>query len=176
MSQPTVYIRTVQQEEVAQLRTISINTFLETFAGSNTAADMDRYLEENMTEAKLLQEMANEESAFYFACVDDEIAGYLKVNTGAAQTELQQENSLEVERIYIPGAFQGLQIGRKLMDTALELAVAQGKTFVWLGVWEHNLKAIQFYRKFGFEIFDRHVFRLGSDEQTDVLMKVTLSP
>ncbi len=175
MTPSNVHIRAVKQDETASLRTISSNTFLETFAGSNTAEDINAYVAENMSEAKLEQEMATEGSAFYFILVDDLIAGYLKVNTGAAQTEPQPETYLEVERIYLAQQYQGLQLGRKLMDKALELAVAQEKTFVWLGVWEHNLKAIQFYQKFGFEIFDRHIFRLGSDEQTDVLMKVATS-
>lgn len=169
-----VSIIEVKKEEASRLRAISISTFLETFAASNTAADMDRYLENKMSEVQLLEELETEGSVFCFALAEQEPAGYLKVNTGTAQTELQQENGLEVERIYVAGKYQGLHIGRQLMEKALAVAKAQNKDFVWLGVWEHNHKAIQFYRKYGFEIFDRHVFRLGNDEQTDVMMKVAL--
>jgi ribosomal protein S18 acetylase RimI-like enzyme len=175
MTQSTVHIRAVQQNEIAGLRAISISTFLEAFASSNTDEDIAVYLEENMSEAKLAAELDTEGSAFYFICADGRTAGYLKVNVGAAQTEPQPDTYLEIERIYVAKEYQGLQLGRRLMEKALELAAGQGKTYVWLGVWEHNLNAIQFYRKFGFEIFDRHIFRLGSDEQTDVLMKVALN-
>ena len=41
-------------------------------------------------------------------------------------------------------------------------------------VWEENLRAIRFYEKNGFKTFDKHVFRLGSDEQTDIMMKLEL--
>ncbi len=170
-----VSIVPVAREDLGLLRQISIDTFLETFASSNTREDMDRYLEENMKEEKLLQEWITAGSSFYFAYVGDELAGYLKTNTGAAQTELKEGEGLEIERIYVSGAFQGMQLGQQLMAKALETARAQNKSFVWLGVWEHNHKAIGFYRKNGFEIFDKHIFRLGSDEQTDVLMKVTLT-
>jgi ribosomal protein S18 acetylase RimI-like enzyme len=56
----------------------------------------------------------------------------------------------------------------------LEIAKLKKSDFVWLGVWEHNKKAIGFYRKNGFEVFDHHVFVLGNDHQTDLLMKKTV--
>lgn len=170
-----VSIVPVAREALGLLQQISTSTFLETFATSNTREDMDRYLEENMTEEKLLEEWSTVGSSFYFAYVDEALAGYLKTNTGAAQTELKEDNGLEIERIYVSGAYQGMQLGQQLMAKAQEAARAQNKSFVWLGVWEHNHKAIGFYRKNGFEIFDQHVFRLGNDEQTDVLMKLILT-
>ena len=78
---------------------------------------------------------------------------------------------MEIERIYATRAFQGRGIGKRLMATALEAAQEAGVNWVWLGVWEHNQKAIAFYERQGFEPFGRHSFRLGDDEQTDVMMK-----
>jgi ribosomal protein S18 acetylase RimI-like enzyme len=43
-----------------------------------------------------------------------------------------------------------------------------------LGVWEENHRALAFYTKNGFIAFDKHIFRLGNDEQTDIMMKLTL--
>ncbi|HAN77391.1 MAG TPA: GNAT family N-acetyltransferase, partial [Bacteroidales bacterium] len=90
-----------------------------------------------------------------------------------AQTE-PYNHAIEIERIYILKEFHGKQIGQLLYDKAIEIGQQQNADFVWLGVWEKNLRAIAFYKKNGFEEFDKHFFRLGNDLQTDILMKLSL--
>jgi len=170
-----IEIREIPPDELEALYKISVSTFTETFAASNTQENMQRYLDQHMTMDRLQQELSTPGSAFFFALVNEQVAGYLKVNTGAAQTEPLGEDSLEVERIYVDKSYKGLGIGRLLMDKAFALAKAQGCSMVWLGVWEHNEAAIAFYRKLGLEPFDTHVFYLGDDRQTDILMKSVLS-
>jgi ribosomal protein S18 acetylase RimI-like enzyme len=46
---------------------------------------------------------------------------------------------------------------------------------IWLGVWEKNHNAIGFYTKNGFITFDKHLFLLGDDQQTDLLMKLEIN-
>ena len=98
----------------------------------------------------------------------------LKINVGSAQTELKDDKALEIERIYVISKFQGKKIGQLLYDYALDLAMQGKYDYIWLGVWEENQKAIKFYTKNGFVEFDKHVFRLGNDEQTDIMMKLSL--
>jgi diamine N-acetyltransferase len=102
------------------------------------------------------------------------VIGYLKVNSADAQTELKNLQALEIERIYVKKEFQGKKAGQFMYEKALELANQQKAPYLWLGVWERNAKAIRFYKKNGFVEFDKHRFMLGSDEQTDLLMKVDL--
>jgi ribosomal protein S18 acetylase RimI-like enzyme len=106
---------------------------------------------------------------------DQKEIGYLKVNEGAAQTELKNLQALEIERIYVKKEFQDKKVGQLLFEKALELAKLQGAPYIWLGVWEKNLKAIRFYKRNGFVEFDKHIFKVGTDEQTDLLMKIDLS-
>lgn len=115
--------------------------------------------------------MQNSNSEFYFLYFQNELAGYLKINIGKAQTELQNESALEIERIYVLQQFQGKQLGQALMQKAIDIAKQKKCTYLWLGVWEKNTKAISFYLKQGFVQFDRHVFKLGNDIQNDILMK-----
>ena len=61
-----------------------------------------------------------------------------------------------------------------LYDKAIEIAKEKDAEYVWLGVWEENSRAIRFYKKNGFVEFDKHIFKLGDDEQTDVMMKLRL--
>jgi ribosomal protein S18 acetylase RimI-like enzyme len=159
----SIEIRKVTASDAGVLQEIGRQTFYETFAGGNTAEDMQKYLEESFGVDKLAFELADPESEFYFATLDNKVIGYLKINTGQAQTELKDENSIEIERIYVLKEFQGRHVGQILFEKALAVAERSSADYVWLGVWERNHKAISFYRKKGFDEFDRHIFRLGSD-------------
>lgn len=170
-----ITIRKINSTEVEKLQQISRQTFYETFAENNSAENMNKYLEDNLSIDRLASELSDPSSSFYFAEKDNEVIGYLKLNTADAQTELVNKNALEIERIYVIKNFQGLKIGQLLFDHAIKVAREINAEYVWLGVWEHNTKAINFYKKNGFEEFDRHKFILGDDEQTDVMMKLPLS-
>lgn len=168
-------IRKAIEGDVSLLQHVGRKTFYETFASANSEKDMVEYLENGFSESKILEELHDDESAFYLA-YDGEIAmGYLKLNWGHAQTELSGESSaLEIERIYVLQEFQGKQVGQALYAKAVEIAQQKRVHFIWLGVWEENSKAIRFYEKNGFVAFDKHISRLGRDEQTDIIMKKML--
>lgn len=157
--------------DINQLQKIGRQTFFETFAALNTQENMHKYLEENFSLEKLTKELNNKDSEFYFAMLDDNAIGYLKLNYGQSQTELKDNQSLEIERIYVEKAFHGKKVGQVLYEKAIEVAERANVSYVWLGVWEKNTRAVNFYKKNGFIEFDKHIFRLGNDEQTDILMK-----
>ena len=161
--------------DLKELQELGKKTFYESFAADNTADNMQYYLDTNFTDEKLGEEINNPYSEFYFAKIDDEAIGYLKINSGTAQTELQDDDkALELERIYVLQEFQGKKIGQILFDKALEVAKEKNADYIWLGVWEKNLKAIRFYEKNGFVSFGTHLFKLGDDEQTDIIMRLIL--
>jgi ribosomal protein S18 acetylase RimI-like enzyme len=135
---------------------------------------MQKYLDENFNPEKLAAELHNEYSEFYFAFADDKLIGYLKINRGPAQTTAQDDSFLEIERIYVLKEYHGKQAGQVLFETALNRARELQSKYIWLGVWEKNPRAIAFYRKNGFLEFDKHVFILGDDRQTDIMMKLPL--
>lgn len=167
----------IEKASVIDLKTlqeIGRDTFFETFAESNTEENMQQYLSVNFSLHKLSAELAESDSHFYIA-FDDELAiGYLKVNAGQMQTELRGDHSLEIERIYVLSAYHGKNVGKVLYEQALLVAADLGKSLIWLGVWEKNPKAIRFYEKNGFVAFDTHIFKMGDDEQTDVMMRKNL--
>ncbi len=164
-------ISKVTLSDIVQLQQIGRQTFFETFSSDNTEEDMQKYLEEEFSISKLIGELSSPGSEFYYAQSENGIIGYLKINFGTSQTELKDENALEIERIYVLQAFQGKKIGQLLYEKALEIAGQRNADYIWLGVWEENLKAINFYKKNGFTAFDKHIFKLGNDEQTDIMMK-----
>lgn len=162
--------------DATTLLELARQTFTDTFGAVNSTENMQAYVNEAFTENKLLAELNNPSSLFYFANVNGKPAGYLKLNFGAAQTDLKDEPGLEIERIYVLQAFHGQKVGQALIDYAIAVAAAHGAAYIWLGVWELNPRAIRFYEKNGFAPFGTHVFQLGNDAQTDVLMKRLMPP
>ena len=161
-------------EDIKKLQTIAKQTFTETFGSQNTAEDLAKFLNEEYDFDKLKAEVENPETFYYFCYFDDEPAGYLKLNIGSAQTESDYPEALEIQRIYVLRKFQGKRIGLAMMQQALTKAKELNKSQVWLGVWEHNLKAQAFYEKSGFKKVGAHVFVLGDDKQTDYILLKTL--
>ena len=161
-------------EELEMIQNIGRQTFYETFAESNSEETMKIYLEESFNTEKVSSQLNNPDSYFFIAWEEDIPVGYLKLNSGSAQTELQDDTSIEIERIYVKKSHHGQKVGQLLYDKALETAQNLNKSYLWLGVWEENLRAVNFYKKNGFEIFGTHIFRLGGDEQTDLMMKKVL--
>ena len=170
----SISIKKVGIEELAALQTISRETFAQTFDAHNSPEDMQNYLNTSFATDKLKAELCNPESEFYFAKAGDTVIGYLKVNVGSAQTELKDSNAFEIERIYVDQTYLGKKIGQLLFNKAIDLAISKKASYVWLGVWEENHHALAFYRKNGFVPFDKHLFKLGNDEQTDIMMKLEL--
>ncbi len=162
------------EEDLETLVKISKHTFVNTFQEFNDPNDFNAYVEKAFTSQQILSELNNPDSAFYFVKVKDQIAGYLKLNFGPAQTEFKEPETMEIERIYANAEFQGKGIGKLMMDFAIKQARSKSMEYIWLGVWEHNPKAIAFYRKYDFYQFDKHSFKLGTDLQTDILMKLDL--
>lgn len=168
-------IRKATQKDTKLLLNIGRQTFFEKFTENNSEENMLQYAAESYTFEKILSEVNNPNSQFYLATINDQTAGYLKINFGEAQTELQDPQALELERIYVLKEFQGKKIGQLLFEKTLELAKKAAVNYVWLGVWEENKSAIKFYEKNGLKAFSKHIFMLGNDPQTDIMMKIELN-
>ncbi|WP_404328542.1 GNAT family N-acetyltransferase [Mesobacillus maritimus] len=156
--------------DLHQLQEISYETFNETFKHQNSPENMNAYLEKAFNLTQLEKELSNRSSQFFFVYVNQEVAGYLKVNINDAQTEEMGNDSLEIERVYIKNKFQKHGLGKYLLNKAIEIAGEQNKKKIWLGVWEKNENAIAFYKKMGFVQTGAHSFYMGDEEQTDFIM------
>lgn len=136
---------------------------------------MAAYLDKAFNEERLTEELGNPFSEFYFLKDDDKVTGYLKVNRKGAQSEFNDPDSLEIERIYIEEAYQGRGLGTMLLNKAKEIARESNITYLWLGVWEKNPRAIKMYERNGFKLFSDHEFVMGDEIQIDWLMMCRVS-
>jgi ribosomal protein S18 acetylase RimI-like enzyme len=170
----TININKCSLEDLYILQEISYETFNETFKDQNSPENMKAYLEKAFNLKQLEEELFNISSQFFFVYFNNEVAGYLKINTNDAQSEEMGDESLEIERIYIKDKFQKLGIGKCLQNKAMEIAMEHNKKKIWLGVWEKNENAIAFYKKLGFVQTGAHSFYMGDEEQIDFIMTKTL--
>ena len=169
-----IEIRKATIADLEILQKISIQTFKETFATVNTPGNIANYIKDSFSTEQLTAELNNEHSQFYLAYSNAEAVGYLKINFGDAQTETLDGNTMEVHRIYVLQTFHGKNIGQLLLDKVKNIAHSNGVSYIWLGVWEENHRALQFYIKNEFVVFDKHVFTMGNDKQIDLLMQLVI--
>ncbi|WP_348810975.1 GNAT family N-acetyltransferase [Flavobacterium maritimum] len=170
-----IEIRKATIADLETIQSISQKTFMETFAAVNTPENIDNYNQQSFNLEQLTSEINNPDSQYYLAFSESEAVGYLKINFGKAQTEEGKENSLEIQRIYVLQAFHGKKLGQLLVDKAIAVAQQTAVDYIWLGVWEENHRALQFYNKNGFVVFDKHIFTMGNDQQTDLLMQLKMT-
>ena len=169
----SIEIKKITIDKIDPLQRIGQLTFAETYSSENSEENMKAYLDRGFSKEKLKIELNDKNSEFYLAILENNVIGYLKINFGLSQTEIKTENTLEIERIYVLKEFHGKKIGQLLYEKAMDIARRRGVN-IWLGVWEKNPRAIGFYKKNGFVEFDKHIFKLGDDEQTDIMMKLDI--
>lgn len=168
------FIKECSLEDIEKLKYISEKTFCETYSSENTEEDMKNYLKENFSYEHIESEVKNSASRFYIVEHNKEIIAYMKLNFDKAQIDKGHNNTLEVQRIYVLQEYKGNQIGKRLIEKAIQIGRDNDLKYIWLGVWENNINAIKFYEKQGFEKFGTCIFKLGEDEQIDNLMKLIL--
>ncbi len=170
-----VTIVRAKEEDIPALSKLCADTFRETFSHDNTEEELQAFFDETYNHNILKSELGDSESETYLAYVEDELAGYLKVNWGDAQTERELVNAFEVQRLYVLKDYHGQGVGKALFEKALRIAESGDFDWAWLGVWEKNYKAQHFYKCYGFEKFGEHQF-IVTPEKADIdwLLKKSL--
>ena len=159
------------QNDLMELVSISRSTYFNAFIADNSPENMQLYLDSAFSKSDLSDDLENKESEFYFTYLMDVVVGYLKINWRDAQKDIKDKDGFEIERIYVLKEFQRKKLGQQMLDKITEIAKSKNVKYIWLGVWEKNIKAIRFYERNGFERFGEHSFMLGEEKQTDHLMK-----
>ncbi len=152
------------------LAELAARTFYEAFASANTPENMQAYISEAFTVSQLSAEISDPGATFLIAEVDGSPQGYAKLYAGEAPPCIDGPSPVEISRIYIDQTCLGTGLGPALMQACLDEARRAGHQVIFLGVWERNLRAQAFYRKWGFEKVGDHVFQMGDDPQNDWIM------
>ncbi|HEY6954773.1 MAG TPA: GNAT family N-acetyltransferase [Flavisolibacter sp.] len=167
----TLVIREATIQDAILIADISHQTFFETFSPYNSTQNMNKFLGQQFTKGKLMLEVGAKQNIFLLAYEGEDVAGYVKIRDDRVPPGMGKVSALEIARLYAVTSQIGKGVGSQLMQACLQIAKEKNKEWLWLGVWEKNQRAIDFYTKWGFEKFDETDFLLGDDMQRDWLMK-----
>jgi diamine N-acetyltransferase len=168
---PTAFvIRPATSEDAEALTALAEKTFRDAFAADNDPGDMDEYCRNSFSPAIQRQQIADPLIVTLVA-IDPQghMAAFAQLRPGSP-AHGRAPDPVELWRFYVDAAYHGRGLAQQLMDATLDAAAQRGARTIWLGVWEHNGRAQNFYRKSGFADIGSHSFTLGSDPQTDRLM------
>ena len=163
-------IRMAKLSDARALANLAEQTFRDTFADTNTAQDMDLHCQNTYGQAIQLAEIKNPEVVTLVAEDSSQLVAYAQVRWAEVEPCVSGSSPGEIHRLYVDRDWHGKGLAPTLMDVCLKALKARGSDVAWLGVWEHNPRAMAFYRKFGFEAVGDHVFPVGNDPQRDVIM------
>lgn len=163
-------IRRVTIDDVAALAKIARQTFYDTFTGTCTEEDMQLFLDQYYNEEQLGKELMDAETFCFFAEAGGKAVAYLQFKEDYTNFALIKKwKALELKRIYVLKTLHGKGIAQLLIDYFLKFAAEKKYEVVWLGVWEHNIRAQKFYEKYGFiNSGHTHDFPIGNTPQTDI--------
>lgn len=165
-----ISIRMATPADAEFIADLSRSTFYESFAAQNTTENMDKFMNERFTREALIREVGMKNNIFLLAYDEKNCAGYAHLREKSLPPGIESHNAIEIARIYAVSNYIGRGVGKALMKRCIAIAEEKEKEMIWLGVWEHNARAIEFYIRQGFAKFGEHIFMLGNDAQTDWLM------
>jgi ribosomal protein S18 acetylase RimI-like enzyme len=171
-----IALKIASPADAALVSNIGRTTFYETWKNVNSEEDMQLYMNEAFDEAKIRNDLSDTKTNLFLLALDDTSPiGYAKMRRDRNYDEFKREKAIEIERIYVKQEFQKKKIGKLLMDRCIELAKLEKSCWLWFGVNNENIKAMNFYTSYGFTIFGTKKFKLGNAEDEDNLMKLNLA-
>lgn len=171
----TIALRRAALGDAPSLSVLAERTFRDAFGARNSPEDMDVHCARHFSPDIQAREIADKGIVTMLALEDRQFVGFTQMTLNKPQPHVVGEHPAELNRIYVVAQQQGKGVAQALMQQAVADAKAAGADVLWLGVWEHNPKAMAFYRKFGFEIVGSHPFMLGHERQRDLVMSIKLA-
>lgn len=158
-------------DDTEAIRQLAEKTFRDTYTEFNTPENMETHVAKNFSSEAISSDLKSPQNQYFIIEFETETVAFAKLVKDHSTKGLENKKVVEIERFYVDKNLHGQQLGRKLMDFCTNWAKENGFETIWLGVWENNQNAMQFYKKMGFELFDKHVFVLGTEVQTDFTMR-----
>ena len=167
-----ITIRKAGDDDIDGVAALAARSFEDAFGSENDPADIDEYLRTKLSRASFEKQFSDDKSIFLAAHVTSSgaLAGYAKLRISSPNESVSGKDPIEIERIYADNALIGHGVGAALMRACIKEATDRNCGVIWLGVWENNERAIQFYKRWEFEVTGSQSFLLGSDLQNDLIM------
>ena len=169
-----ITVTTATAGDFEMISSLGRRAFYEAFGEYNDPDDMQAYLDLSFNPETIKKQLEDPEVIYFTAKYQDDPVGYAKLKRNSAPPELQGKKCIQLERIYALKAYIGKKVGKVLLETCLETAKQEGFQYLWLGVWQQNKRAIDFYRKFNFETIGVKKFTIGKEVTDDYVMAIKI--
>ena len=174
LAEVSMKIRYGTIDDAAMLAELGAKTFYDTYASDNTAENISAYIGKSFSTEIQSNELADTNIIFLIAELENRPVGYAKLKLDSRDESIRGTKQIEIERIYSLEEYIGRGIGKALMQAAIDDAKQRGCNSIWLGVWEQNSRAINFYKKWGFHEVGSHIFTVGDDPQRDLILELQI--
>ena len=174
MKTESIQIEQANEGQAVLVTELARKTFMETYGETSNQENLQLYIAAHFTEEQIARELSDPVFRFYIAWINNSVAGFVKIRKDRQPKGIVGKNCLEIQRIYVLQEYQGFSIGKELMKLVKNIAKEEGDQVIWLQVWQQNEKAIQFYRKSGFVVYETHTFDFGKEIHQDFLLRFDL--
>jgi diamine N-acetyltransferase len=172
--QSNLDIRQAHRDDAATIIELAQKTFVETYGETNKKENVELYLSTMYNLDRLNAELINPHERFYIASYNGIPVGFTKMRNDRVGRGLEGKKAIEIERIYVLKEYQGFKVGKELLHKCREVASTEGYALIWLQVWQNNARALQFYQKGGFVIYETSTFQFGDELHDDYVMRYDL--
>jgi ribosomal protein S18 acetylase RimI-like enzyme len=169
-----VTMRETTAADAELMARIGRETFDETWNSYYKPEVLNKFLQQNYSVEQIAKDLSDPLFLHFIAFVGEEAAGFVKLSRQQTLGDWINDRCIEICRIYVYKKFHDQKIGKLLMEKSIEVAEKENMDTVVLGVWENNHRAVNFYRRFGFEPIGSHIFYVAEQADTDLVMRKIL--
>ena len=168
-------IRHATVADAAALTELGRRTYSDTFAADNTPDDLSAFLDATYSTELQARELADPSLTYLVVESENRMIAFALIRQGKRNPCIDDAGAIELQRFYVDRSSHGTGVAQQLMTACVDYTASCGAETLFLGVWERNSRALRFYGKHGFRAVGTQIFRVGSDDQTDIVMARSLT-
>lgn len=171
-----IALRTAVVDDALCLSVLAMQVFLDTYATEGIRPALAREVLTGYSEIAFRAEMVLPQSRWIVAERAGHLIGFAQITLEAVQELAPAGRQAELQRLYVQQPFVRMGIGTRLLEHSEHLAGDAGATVLWLSAWVHNLRALAFYAKRGYQDFGMTSFIFeGESHENRVYAKSLLA-
>lgn len=170
------HIRLATTADAPTLAAFAGRAFTDTYRDLDDAQEIADYVAEHLRPDVMAGVITDPACTTRLAWLGDELAGYAILRAAPAPSCVTGPAPLELWRLYLGQRFIGRGLGARLMTDVHTQTRQRGARTLWLGVYDRNVRAVEFYKRFGFAQVGSQEFLFGGRLYLDPIYAAEVRP